>query len=243
MIQLRPCPEILAQKNYSLLFDRFLAIAEEFAAYIKSVEGVNTVAIHPHERDLLLQKFNNMPIEKQLKKFYRFEGYYEHCREIVSQGYSLKDKKTSIKAFMKKYGLKFANEDDVFEVMDQQTFIEIYDLDFIQCYRSIDFLNATSHSMMALETCEWWDLFERSTYIGDQIMSVVQSIYSGAVREPVYMPVESHTVKELGSTSPLSSQADIILYGPVYDERGLFQGGLHLFKIKSVYSLDFKVWN
>lgn len=240
---IRPLPDILAPLKDAATFDQLLAVMQEFVGYIEKVEGVKAVAIHPSEDLLLRERFSRFPAEMQQKKFQRFSAYYTHCQELAAEGISLKDKATSLKSFMRKFGLIFPNEDSIFEVLDQQTFVEIYDLDFIQCYRSIDFLNATTHSMMALETCEWWDLFERSAHINEGIMRVVQSLYNGSVSEPVYLPVESHTVKELGSQTPLSSQTDIILYSPVYDEQGLFQGGLHFFKVKSVYSLDFKVWN
>lgn len=241
MVQMPPSQEILLKNRSSRVFHQFLSVAEEFCSYIRDAEGINAIAIHPHEREFLFAKFTSLPVQKQEKKLQRFIGFYEHCRELANQGRSLKEKKASLTAFMKKFGLSFPNEKEIFEILDQQTFIEIYDLDFIQCYRSIDFLNATTHSVMALESCEWWDLFDRSKLVNNQIMSAVESIYSGATKTPLFKPVEEHTVKEIRSQSPLSSQADILLYSPIYDQEGVFQGGLHFFKIRSVYKIDFKV--
>jgi hypothetical protein len=225
----------------STFFTHFVAIAEKLAGHMSKVEGVNVTAIHDHERERLAKVFAKLSLEKQEKKLQRFMDYYEHCRDLVTQGISLRNKPKALKVFKEKLGFRFPSEEEIFRVLDDQTFIEIYDLDFIQCYRSIDFFRVTNHSLMALEACEWWELFERSSEIHQQIMNAVQLIYSGLAQEAIFSPVDTHTVKEISSqTPPRYSQTEVVLYSPVYDDQGVFQGGLHFFKVREGSEADFK---
>lgn len=236
---LRPQEALWNNKDSLNRFSQFEAIADELCAYLRAVEGINTVSIHEHERDFVLSKFLALPEAKQARKLERFLGYYDLSRDLVEARISLRDKNQGLKAFLKKFRLVVPEEDSVFEILDKNTFIEVYDLDFVQRYRSVDFLEATNHSVMALESCEWWDLFERAEKITKDQIAIVTEIYTGKVHGPLFHPIEAHTVKELRTKVPLSSQAESLVYSPVYSKEGNFEGGLHLFKITAARALDF----
>ena len=168
------------------------------------------------------------------------------CRDVLNlkSTQSLKTgerKRENLKRFLKKYGLTLDDENTIFDLVNKDTYVEVYDNLFVQKWRSIDFYNVTTHTMTALETHEWFSLFDRSENLLEDQMSVVEKIYNESIQSPVYYPIDDHTVKEINVQSPRSSQAKILLYAPVYGVDRKFHGMLHLFKVLNTRSIDFKI--
>lgn len=223
------------------IFDDYLHLVNVLCAHLRETEGVSCEALPESQESMVKAKFFSLPFEVQKHRYEMFHRYFTVCHEITTDDLPLRDKQKTLFAFFRKYGLSTPNAFDVFELIDKDTYVEVYDEHFTQVFRSVDFLEVTSHGLMTLETCEWFDLFERAESITKDQMDVVQKIYSGAITNPVFKPIEDHVVKEINSGSPKTSKSESLVYAPVHDSKGEFFGGLHLFKVQEQRSLDFEV--
>jgi hypothetical protein len=224
------------------VFRNYADLASELCVYLKEKEviGVRTFST-PQEERFIQESFEATPIDFQKSKLDAFINYYNHCVELSSRNISLRDKKESLRCFSYLYGLKIPSEDEIYALLGDGTYVEIYDLKFTQRYRSADWLETTSYSLMAVEALDWRELFFRSENILQTQMELVTALYEGNIKQPVYRPVEIHTVKELRSKTPLCAELESLVYAPVIGQDDKIAGGLHVLKIHNLRSILFSV--
>jgi hypothetical protein len=223
------------------IFEKYFQMTNNFCEYLSEVEGINAHALLPSQKRFVYEKFTKLSLKQQNQKLENFEKYLNLCREILATGGLLCDKAKCLKAFLSKYSLSLPDESEVFETLDKSTYVEVYDNQFTQVFRGPDFFRVTGHSLMALEVCEWFDLFERSKDLTADQVEVVTKLFNGTIKVPLFKPIEDHTVKEINSESPRSSQVEIILYAPLFGADNLFHGILHLFKVVETRPLNFHI--
>lgn len=224
-------------------FERFLHIADIIANYLRTVEGIETASIYPAEVDKIKAKWNSLTNEQRQEKMETFSSFYTICSEIIEKDGGLSDKPAALKRFFSRFGLRVAGETRVFEILDKDTYFEVYNKHFVQVFRSVDFLRVTGHSIVALQTLEWWELFHRSPDVVKKQLELVTHMFSGGIQDPIFNPIEPNTVKELNSSKPHSAQTESTVYAPIFDAQGQLRGGLHFFKILDVRPLDFSILN
>jgi len=230
------------RSNQSIpIFQKYVQIAENLCDFLRENEKIKARALPEHQYEMVKNKFLSFPDNVQNAKIKNLENYYADCKDFASQGIPLSSKQDCLSAFMKKYKLSVPNEDEVFSQIDSNSFIEVYDNNFTQVFRSADFMNVTSHGFITLETCEWFDLFERSKDLTSDQVEVVQKILSGSIKNPMYKPIEDHHVKEINTDEPKTSLAEVVVYAPVHGADDSLHGILHIFRVQEQRSLNFKV--
>jgi hypothetical protein len=222
-------------------FCLFEEVTHAVCEHLRKETGVQACALYDHERERVRSRLLSLSLEQRYLKLQSFVAYFEYLQELQVEGISIRNKQLSLRACLRKYGIQLPDEERVLATLDDSTLVELYNRDFCQFYRSFDFLTVTNYSLMALESFEWHELFDRAASVTQELGAVVQAIWEGKVRYPVFKPIESHTVKELWSHQPLSTQIDVLMYSPVYSESGDFQGGIHCFKVRSSQPLKFQV--
>ncbi len=227
--------------NPKIIFEILEEIASEYCQHTKENSAMRLTSVHDYERSSLLEKISNLSIDNQKKRLDESIQRYENVRNIYKTGTIFYQKKRSLNAFLRLHRLRMPNDSEVFQLINNETLIEIYNLHSSQVYRSLDFMDFVSHSIMSLEVSEWWELFSRSEKILSRIYGLALDIYSGKVEEPIFNPVGLHTVKEINSRTPLCAQLLPLVYAPLFTQNGKVEGALHLFKIESLQSLNFKV--
>ena len=225
------------------VFEFYNELVDSFVSYLKNNENLNISVDTDEETIIAKNNFLKMPLEVQRLKLLNFQNYYDHCVKIVSDGESLRKKDISLKGFTFLYGLSIPSEDEIFELLEKDVFVEIYDKNFLQIYRSPNWLETTSYGLKTLETQDWRNLFYRSEEILGKQMQVIKALYSGQVKQPIHKPIQVHTVKELKERAPYCCELESLLYSPVYDKYGEFTGGLHLLKLHDLRRLDFQVYS
>lgn len=223
------------------IFDDFLALAEEFVSYLKEHEGIDAVALCEHQRDFVIDNFNSLPRDKQKEKFESFKAVYETCQEITAKGGKISDKGKTLARFMWKYRLAIPRCEEVFDLITENTYIEVYDTSFRQRYRSPNFLEITNHCLMALETAEFYNLYVKSEEIQKSQIEQVSAIVEGKIKDVIFEPCEVHTVKEINSKENRSSQSKALAFVPLYCENGKIEGFLHIFDLIDSRSLKFEL--
>lgn len=231
----------ISLNEMDLTFDKYIQKINRVFNLLNKYQIKSGPLFFPNELEKLSTKFHLIPDHLKQKKFTYLDNSIQFYNEIEKNKNPFDDKYYALSAFLKKYRLNLPNEKEALKSIDKDTYIEIYDKDLIQVFRSYDFFEITNHSLMALETYEWWELFYRSEIIVQQQMKVLNEIFSGQIRHFVANPVELHTVKEINIENPISSQTESLLYAPLFDNSENFQGGVHLFKVYSSQSLKFKV--
>lgn len=227
------------QRSY---FSIYKDLVTELCLYLRIHEGINISPFSSEEEEhALAQLFSSAPEAHQKLKVESFLNYYNHCFELSSRNISLRDKKESLRCFSYMYGLKIPCENEIYSLLEDHAFVEIYDLNFTQRYRSPDWLETTSYSLMAIETVDWRSLFFRSEAILATHMELIAAIYAGKINQPIYRPVEIHTVKELKSDNPLCAEIESLAYSPVFDDKGVFSGGLHVLQVHDLRSIKFSL--
>lgn len=209
----------------------FEEVARALCEQFREQAGVTVHPLHEAERDRVRERLQSLPIAWRARKLEGFIAHWEHLYELRTEGISPRDKPRSLRACLRKYGLRLPDEARVLDALDETTIVELYGRDFRQFYRSFDFLTATNYSVLALEFFEWHELFDRSAAITQAMATIVEDIWSGRVRAPLFRPIPPHEVRELWSASPRSQRLDVSLYSPLYLESGEFGGGLHAFKL------------
>lgn len=239
LIELR---QLQNQFTTSQAFDFYSSIVDSLVCYLNKYEGFKLRMETEGENEMAREAFLQMPLNIQHRKLKAFSKYYEHCASLVSAGKSLRDKGESLKVFAFLYGLKFPCEDEIYDLLEGDVYVEIYDRELLQIYRSPSWLETTSYGLKTLETSDWRNLFSRSEEILESQMQVVTAIYKGHVKHPIYKPVQKHTVKELKNRSPYCCEVESLIYSPVYNMEDEFLGGLHLLKILNLRKLDYQVY-
>lgn len=227
--------------NEERIFELFESLAIELCGYLRQVEGLKVIAVDNLERPLVRKKFSTLPLDVQKMKVANFIRYYDHCVHLIDQGISLRDKRESLKAFSFIHGLQLPSPDEIYSALSDTTYVEIYDRRFLQSYRSPDWLETTSHSLLRIETHDWRDLFFRSEKIAHAQMDLVYALFSGGINQPVYRPLSIHTVKEITAKNPFCAEIESLIYSPVYDTQMNFAGGLHIMKLHDLRRISMQI--
>lgn len=226
-------------------FNFYSRLVDSFVEYLKDCEDLKVSLESDTDTEFARANFLQMPAAMQKSKLENFLNYYDHCRKMTVEGHSLRKKGVGLKSFLFLYGLSVPSQAEVFDVLDTNAdvYVEIYDRNFLQMYRSPSWLETTSYGLKRLETQDWRTLFFRSDEILKKQMEIVTALYSGQVTQPVHRPIRIHTVKELTAKAPYCCEIESLVYTPVYDRNGEFVGGLHLMKLHDLRRLDFQVYS
>ena len=231
-----------AEQTPNVYFENYKILAAELCRHLQAADGIRAkVFSSPQEEVELLQNFTQQPVEFQKRKFETFLQYYLHCFEMSSRGLSLRDRLESLKCFSYMYGFRFPSEEEIISQMGPNSYVEIYDCSGTQRYRSADWLETTSYSLIALETMDWRHLFFRSESILKQQVELVRALLAEEIRQPIYRPLEIHTVKELKSKTPLCAELESLMYAPVLDQNDQMVGIIHILKVNDLRSIEFKL--
>ena len=131
-----------------------------------------------------------------------FSRYQSNCEELSRAGISLRDNNALLAHTLMRANL-FAKEDLPGFVTDQNI-VEIYNLDHIQIFRTINFFDLCNYSLLDLLAREWFVLYERLSSVTEHAMrEFLQTLESGKLRR---LSVPIHLLKERDS-----------------DPRGIFQ--------------------
>lgn len=227
--------------NVETTFDEYIRVVEQFCKIIQKYENIIVIPYRFEEFEFLKDRFESWTPEKQNLKLSSFLAYKAHCEELWNENKSIMNERESFVRFLKSQKLYIHDQEAIEKLISFDTFTEIYDLNYVQIYRSLDFFNHTNHSLMALETFEWWELFQRSPEISAKVHAVAQQVFLGITSDPIYNPIEEHVVQELETNKPMSHLIQSLVYAPTLGVGGEFLGGLHVCRINKSRSLKFQV--
>jgi hypothetical protein len=228
--------------QWDSVFDHMVDEAADFCSFTQREFNLDYVSIKASESKELRERFSRLSVENQQAKLNLLKSYNKLIQQMHGNGTNLEHPTESAKEYLERFDLVVGGEDEVWNRVKDGDYIEIYDVDSVQMFRSLNFLKATSHSLVRLCSLEWIELFKRSEHLTETILGHFNALCDGRRTEPVFDPVPPHTVKEIGVPLPRSTQSVTKTLAPVVDKNtGHLSGCLHLFGIDSARVLDFSV--
>lgn len=108
------------------------------------------------------------------------------------------------------YGVKM--DPEFWKVLTEDHLIELYNKDMIQIYRSVNFLELSSYSILDLMTNEWYVLWDRPKVVTDRLLKIADRFSSTYVAVQEF-PIERHLLREVldtGLTEPFVPRATLV---------------------------------
>ena len=169
---------------------RLLASLESWALALKT-QGVEKETT---SRDSLLkiQELNQEQIESIIE--------YAQANANIINSFNTNERvleKSLLLQALNYFGL--IADDGIWNVMDQDSVVEIYGPNMKQLYRSVNFYQYSSYSLLDLAAFEWFYLWERHRSVTEQMMAVAQSVLQEFVPvKKIEIPV--HFMREIRNT-------------------------------------------
>ncbi len=227
--------QVLENFYHEHLFTYHVELVTQWCQYVEEEFGVKMEPLLESEKLDLHKKYYSLDLRKRHLKLQRFLGYFRHILSLKKHKIHFSDRRSCLEHYLKFFGWYIPDSPSVLKLIEgQDVFVEIFDGDYIQMYRSLDFCNVTNHSLMKLETYEWWEIFKRQPKFTDQATKVIASILSGEIKKPVFNPVEKNIIEEINFYSPKKAEIEALVYGPIFNQENTLSAGLHIFRYKDV---------
>lgn len=199
------------------LLSRLIAEIQRFGSLLRHY-GISIKVDSPKARIA----WATLPLAAKENILKGFSNYHRDCLDLHNSGVSLRDNYAVLAHCLKRANL-FALEDVKGFVADNHI-VEVYNLDHIQLFRSINFFDYCNYSMLDLLAREWFDLYDRLSSITDYAMNeFLGTIASGKLHK---LTVPLHILKERDSSPRGVFNFDFQYCCPLYSKPGVAGGYL-----------------
>lgn len=129
--------------------------------------------------------------------------------------------------------LKAVPPSDIIDKIGDGDVIEIYNTEFIQVFRNLNYFDISSYSLVEVFTHQWDELYERENPgIGQQMMGVALSVISGQAKSTFVCPVDPHVLKERFSEEQLRLSMIPGYVSPLFDRDHKLVGAIFTSKVE-----------
>lgn len=199
------------------IYNELLLEMEKFVAMLREY-GIS-VKIDSPEAHLAWSQIPDMAKTKILAGF---AGYSNNCAELHRSGVNLRDNFSLLTHSLKRSNL-FSNE-DIRSFLTDDNIAEVYNLNHVQIFRTINFFDYCNYSVLDLLAREWFVLYERLSTVTEYAMrEFLQSIASGKLQR---LTVPRHILKERDSNPRGVFQFDFQYCCPLFSAPGVVGGYL-----------------
>lgn len=193
-----------------------LSIQNEFktqVARLSAVMAQDGIYVRPFLPGL--PYFSRLSFEAQHLALKAVEFYIDLCSEHISAGEKLTDSLSFTWRALRKLGLR--PHSDLFNHIQEDDMIEIYNRDSRQLYRNFRYYDFCSYSFEELYSLEWWNLFDRDQKITDALLQEGIKVFSGEVAGYCLSATPKHIVRELISVDRLANAYQAKIIAPLYE--------------------------
>lgn len=120
--------------------------------------------------------------------------------------------------------------DDFWDNLNKDDVVEIYTMENIQLFRTFNFFNISSYSLLDLLINEWYLLWERPSNVIQSFMALYQDLVEGRITKTMKVNVPMHLLKEIYNDSnqenfkPTSVLVKPGVVSPLYDDQDNLKG-------------------
>lgn len=190
-------------------FEGFASLLREYHLFV----GIQS--------DKALEAWSNLPELRKRGILKVFSEYHQTCREVHNSGVSLRDNRALTAHALRRGNLTTKHE---LNFVTDDKMIEIYNLENVQTFRSINFFDYCNYSLLDVLAREWYVLYDRLDSVNEGLYSTIKSaIDTGELAKFTLPPV---VMKERDSNPRGVFQTHHQLACPVYGPGGSTAGFL-----------------
>lgn len=141
-----------------------------------------------------LEIFLRMSLGVQRKILTSFSSYLELCQDFRAQRQDLRDAPKLTWAFLKRNGLQPTS--NLFSSFRRDDVIEIYNMDHVQIFRSLNFFDAVDVPLFDLLVLDWMCLYKRAPEIESKIFFQMKTALKKPQRTWKFEDVPGHVLHE-----------------------------------------------
>lgn len=105
-------------------------------------------------------------------------------------------------------------EDDFWKKITKDDVIEVYSTENIQLFRTFNFFKISSYSLLDLLTNEWYHLWERPSYVMEDITQGLTELLQGKIKTTTPTNISQHIVKEIYNDDSIDFKCSSVLTEP-----------------------------
>lgn len=188
---------------------KFMQKLEEFSELLHS-EGL---IVHSEPSSYSLDLYCRFSVGAQRKFLVGFEKYFELIKEMRSKGLDLFDSRRLTWAFLK--SMNWQPCSNTFANIDSKDIIEIYNRDYVQVFRNLQFFEHFNCSVFDLLILDWMTLFKRSSKIEEKIFFQMESAFRGLPRTQWFKGIEKHSIEDRLSKSSHKIWVELKTHSPL----------------------------
>lgn len=211
-------------KNESLqLVVEFKSETSKFSDFLNHLEFPVTAY---NERGL--ERFSCLSLIQQKKIIQSLKIYAHFCECAVADGIDVKENSDQFLWWTLRQ-LQLVPGSDLLSYVKPGMSIEIYNLEGIQIFRTLNLFKHITYSLSELLSYEWWELFSRVPAIEEEMQKWVQATLAGemGIRKTQLPPHEVFEI--LGSENKFSGIMKHHLFAPVKNKRGAVSAAVSVF--------------
>lgn len=202
----------LQQREDTAVFRDILTELEVLKSLLGE-KGERIVSYGPKAAERL--RARSLPQKQEILKIVR--DYNELIAPIIEENTAVLNNEIDIlKGVLR--DLRLIVDDGIWEKIEKDDIIEIYNRDVIQIYRSISHMNLCGYTLLDVLTHEFYELYERSLPINEQMMEATLKVLSGEQPGGFGLTgmIPKHLMREIFSASRGVFEIEFKYICPVY---------------------------
>ncbi|RZA02851.1 MAG: hypothetical protein EOP11_16450 [Proteobacteria bacterium] len=217
-----PLPESSAYTRLAEIREISLSLGKVFAA--SEIEAGRELSRRDHS-----SYFASLPDAQQIALLNALREYHAICAEVTPEA-ARRGHKHAIQRHLARHKVRM--DQGVMDILDRHECVELYDYNFVQTYRSPNFLKYIDHSLEDLAVLPYYEMFTRSEEVSKAVMVNSIRVLMGEHVGPMWNFLGRHIVKEKGSARV--SRVNSIVCAPLYSKYSEeILGLVHVFDIEN----------
>jgi hypothetical protein len=209
---------------------KFKTLLEQFA---ETLNREGAMRVKPYDPKAPLARFNQLPESTQWSIYNNFVRYYDVCSQGNREKISIRQ--DGCKLLWKMIAmLGYVPAHDLMDKITDEDIIEIYNLDFVQIYRNMKFIELCSYPLDTVFTHEFPELYRRPDVITAQLIEFAQRTLLGQIHSTVPFQVEDHFLEEIFSEEKSKFQITMGIISPLYTRDHKIAGWINTLRARPV---------
>lgn len=175
-------------------------------------------------------RFGTLPVVDQLSILKSLEDHNQLLEASISHEPEFRDRKHSLVwGALKVLGL--IPPADAFQHIESNHLVEIYNSNFGQVFRSLNFLLFVSYSIDELMTYHWQELYERTGDTTKEMLAMIDVVRADKHPRTYVRPFSRCVVRERFSPNAICADSDSVIGASLFNSTGEFAGYLNVVEI------------
>jgi len=169
----------------------------ELALVLSSMGASINVPIRPYVLSSL-PHFGALSLSEQQNAVMKLAQYVSICQDVIASGGSLKSSRTFVWRAFRAFGWKPSSK--LFESMDEDHIVEVYDFNNVQLFRNMKFFEYCSYTLEDIFTRPWMNLFVRENpEQTEELVKCMTDLAASKSHETIFPSIATQKIYEVDS--------------------------------------------